>query len=68
MLEALFYVLAVLGCGSFFAWLTRSVLRLRAHEHKQNNALQHLIFKAESTEEHLVAIRRHLRVPGMTES
>lgn len=68
MLDLLFYAIAVLGCGSFFAWLTRSVLRLREHEHKQNNALHTLLLRSEATEEHLLAIRRRLRIPGMTES
>ena len=68
MLDLIFYAIAVLGCGSFFAWLTRSIVRLREHEHKQNNALHLLLQRSEANEEHLIAIRRHLRVPGMTES
>lgn len=68
MLEALFYLVAVLGCGSFFAWLTRSIVRLRAHEHKQSNEMHTLLLRSEAIEEHLLAIRRRLRIPGMTES
>lgn len=68
MLDLIFYAVAILGCGSFFAWLTRSIVRLRAHEHRQNSEMHTLLLRAEAIEEHLLAIKRRLRMPGMTES
>lgn len=67
-LELAFYVAATIGCGFFFMWLTRSILRLRKHAHAQNNALTVLTLSAEETRRDLHVIRRALGVPSPHES
>lgn len=83
-LEALFYVAATLGCGTFLTWLmfrleslsgsvqsvatslhqvTSSVVRLREHEHNQNNTLHALTLINDQHADDLGAIRRSLGIP-----
>ncbi len=58
-----FYLVATVGGGLFFSWLTRSVLKLRAHEHRQNNAQHILVLASAEVHEDLTAIRQALGIP-----
>lgn len=62
-LEVGFYVLATAGCGAFFTWLVQRIDKLRAHEHRQNNAMHLLTQLGEQHDLDLAAIRAHLRIP-----
>jgi len=61
--EVIFYLAATVGGGLFFSWLTRSIVKLRAHEHRQNNVLTALVLQSDQHADDLGAIRRVLGIP-----
>ncbi len=68
--ELALYAGLTLGLGAFFAWLTRrvvdvsaSMVKLRQHEHAQNNALHQLSLSSEQCCEDLRVIRDKLGIP-----
>lgn len=61
--EGVFYIAATVGGGLFFSWLTASILKLRAHEHRQNNTQHLLVLAADDARADLTAIRRALGIP-----
>lgn len=58
-----FYVIATAGCGTFFTWTVGRLDKLRAHEHRQNNAMAVLTLLNEQHADDLAEIRHALRIP-----
>lgn len=54
VIAGVLYLVSTLAAGAFFYWLTQSVVRLRASEHRQSNVMTEVVLLVREIHAHVV--------------